>query len=126
MHYTILGGNHAFIMCDSVTCQAYPPIFDSYNECKHFIGYLKTNTYNNYIYNEWYVKYYDSNENFIGKLSEWDYSTISLYEEPNKFNKIINACDRLYQKFKTRSFKDNCRRIGCYIETKINNEWYDW
>ena len=78
-----------YMVVGSTTGKPYDPTFKTYMECKHFIGYwnlLWNDLYCNDDYDNWTNKYYHNNK-FNGKLSDFDFSLVSLPED-NLFDKI--------------------------------------
>ena len=87
MYYVIGGGKGCYVVIGSTTGETYEPVFNSYNECRHFIGYWQTNFYEKMTCSDAYPLWCDlyiKSDKFIGKCKEWDYSKISLDENKAK------------------------------------------
>ena len=77
----IIGGERGWVMGHSTTGQVFGTVFETENEVKHFIGYWLTlfeaNEWSD-VYDDWFKKYYDEDEEFIGSIDEWNYDELSV------------------------------------------------
>ena len=68
-------------MVSSTNGEAFGPVFDTYSQIKHFIGFWLTKHLDDKYcdaHQKWYDKYFNENEDFTGDPEEWKYEELSV------------------------------------------------
>ena len=87
MYLTIIGSRlSGFSLLCSTTGTQYEYVFNTYNQCKHFVGFWNKNGFPSKhfmeTYEKWEKLYFNKDDRFIGNFSDFNTKECSLIEEP--------------------------------------------